>query len=66
MTVAATASSGLAVTFTSKTPNVCSASGTNGATITLLKRGTCTVRADQAGDTVYSPAKAVQRSFVVS
>ncbi len=35
-TVSATASSGLAVTFSTTTPSVCTSSGTNGRTITLV------------------------------
>ena len=66
MTVTATASSGLAVTFTTTTPTVCTAGGTNGAAIALLAAGTCTVNANQAGNTVYNPAVAVGRSFAVS
>ena len=63
MTVSATASSGLAVTFTTTTPAVCTAGGANGAAITLIKAGTCTVKASQAGDQVYLTATAVNRSF---
>jgi hypothetical protein len=66
-TVDATASSGLTpVTFTTSTPSVCTTGGKNGATITLVGRGTCTVKADQAGNAVYSPAPSVSRSFTVS
>ena len=64
-TASATASSGLAVTFTTSTSSVCSASGTNGATITLLAAGTCTVTAAQAGNATYDPAPPVARSFAV-
>jgi len=65
-TVHATASSGLTVTFTTTTPSVCTSGGTNGQTITLLATGTCTVKADQAGNATYSPATSVSRSFRVS
>jgi dienelactone hydrolase len=64
-TVSATASSGLAVTFTTSTSSVCSSSGTGGTTITLLAAGTCTVTAAQAGNGAYDPAPPVARSFVV-
>jgi len=64
--VSATASSGLAVTFTTTTPLVCSATGTNGATISPAAVGVCTVQADQAGDGTFAAAPAVQRSFQVS
>ena len=65
LTVSATASSGLDVTFTTSTPSVCTAGGLNGATITLVGPGTCTVRADQPGTAVYNPAPTVSRSFTV-
>ncbi len=63
--VGATASSGLAVSFTTTTPSVCTSGGTDGATITLVTAGTCTVQARQAGDATYRPAPAVKRSFKV-
>ena len=65
-TVSATASSGLAVKFSATTPAVCTAGGTNGATIRLVAVGTCTVHADQAGNGSYKPAQTVSRSFSVS
>jgi hypothetical protein len=65
-TVNATASSGLAVTFTTTTPKVCRTSGPNGQTITLVGAGTCTLRANQAGNLSYSPAPTVSRSFTVT
>jgi hypothetical protein len=66
VTVSATASSGLAVTFTTSTPAVCTAGGANGATITLVGPGTCTVKADQPGNAVYNPAPTLSQSFRVS
>jgi hypothetical protein len=66
VTVSATASSKLAVTFTTSTPAVCTAGGTNGKTITLVSGGTCTVVANQAGNGTYAPAPAVSNSFTVS
>ena len=63
--VSATASSGLPVTFSTTTPDVCSASGADGSTITLLGAGTCTVRADQAGDANWAPAVSVLRNSTV-
>jgi fibronectin-binding autotransporter adhesin len=62
-TVSATASSGLAVTFSSLTPSVCTVSGN---TVTLVAGGTCTIAADQAGDASYNPAPQVTRSFTVT
>ncbi len=63
LTVSATASSGLAVAFTSKTAAVCTVSGN---TVTLLKAGTCTLAANQAGSTSYLAAPQVTQSFVVT
>jgi hypothetical protein len=52
-TVAATSSSGLAVTFSSATPAVCAVSG---ATVSGLSVGTCTITASQTGDLNYTAA----------
>lgn len=61
-TVAATASSGLAVAFSSGSPSVCSVSG---STVSFTASGTCVVRANQAGNASYQPAPQVQQSFTV-
>jgi hypothetical protein len=58
----ATASSGLAVSFASKTTSVCTVSGT---TATVLEAGTCEIEATQAGNAVFAAAPAVRRSFAV-
>jgi hypothetical protein len=42
-----------AVTFATTTPAICSVSG---STVTMLGAGTCTLTADQAGDTNYTAA----------
>lgn len=60
----ATASSALAVTYSTATGGVCSV--TSGGVITMLHVGTCTIDADQAGDATYSAASQVSRSFTVS
>src|SRR5262249_15855382 len=63
ITVSATASSGLTpVTFTTTTPFVCTSGGTNGETITFVTGGTCSVRADQSGDSQYNAAASVTKS----
>jgi RHS repeat-associated protein len=62
-TVSATASSGLAVTFSSTTTTVCTVSGT---TVTLVAAGTCTIQAAQAGNGNYSAAPNVSPSFTVA
>jgi MYXO-CTERM domain-containing protein len=60
--VDATASSCLAVTLLSQTPAVCTVSGLNVSAITV---GTCTLRAEQPGDSAYAAATPVTRSFAV-
>ena len=60
--VGATASSGLAVAFSSLTAAVCTVTGT---TVTLVATGTCTIRAAQAGNATYAPASNVDQSFTV-
>ena len=64
-TVAASASSGLAVVFTiaSASAGVCTVSG---ATVSLVGVGTCTINANQAGNASYEPALQVQQSFSVA
>ena len=66
VTVAATASSGLVVQFTTTTPSVCTAGGPSGSVLTLRAAGTCTVRAAQSGDGFWAAAPAVNRSFKVT
>ena len=60
--VSATASSGLTVTFASSTPTICSVSG---ATVTGLAAGTCTITANQAGNTSYSAASQLTQNITV-
>lgn len=64
-TLAATASSGLPVTFASTTPTVCTTGGTNGATLTTVILGTCTVTATQAGNANFAAATPVTVSFQI-
>jgi outer membrane protein OmpA-like peptidoglycan-associated protein len=63
VTLAGAATSGLTITYVSSTPVVCTVSG---SAVTLLGTGTCTITADQAGDTSYSAAGSVSRSFQVT
>lgn len=63
LTLKATASSGLAVTYTSSTASVCTVSG---AAATLLAAGTCTLQANQAGNSTYAAAALVSQSFSVA
>jgi hypothetical protein len=67
LTLSATASSGLAVTFMSSTESVCTTGGAHGETVTLLAEGTCTIKAEQAGESgKYAAATSVTRSFRVA
>ncbi len=63
VTVVASASSGLTVSFTSAAPGVCSVSGTS---VTFISVGTCTINADQGGNGNWNPAPQAQRSFQVT
>jgi hypothetical protein len=61
--IAAEASSGLPVSFTSATPGICT---TKSTLVTLLGAGTCSITASQSGNASYSAAPAVTRNFTVS
>jgi hypothetical protein len=61
-TVSATATSALAVSYSSSTPTVCSVSG---STVTGVAVGTCTIAANQAGDSNYNAATEVSQSFTI-
>jgi hypothetical protein len=63
-TITATATSGLAVSFSvaAESSAVCSVSG---ASVTFLKHGDCVVNANQSGSTRYLPAAQVQQTIVV-
>jgi RHS repeat-associated protein len=63
LTLAATASSSLAVSFTSATQSICTVTGT---TATFVTTGTCTIDANQAGNSVYAAATQVAQSFSVN
>lgn len=58
----ATATSGLAVTYASNTPSVCSVTG---ATVTALAVGSCSIAATQAGDVNWLAASPATQSFAV-
>jgi len=63
LTLVATASSGLQVSFASATQNVCTI---NGTTASFIASGTCTIKATQAGNSTYAAAAPVSQSFTVS
>lgn len=60
VSLTASASSGLAVTYASLTTSVCTVSG---ATATFVAAGTCTIKASQAGNANYAAAADVTVSF---
>jgi uncharacterized protein (TIGR03437 family) len=61
--IAATASSGLTVSFNSQTPSVCTV---NGSLVTVVAVGTCTIQATQEGDATYAAASPLSRSFTIT
>lgn len=63
VTLSATASSGLPVSFASTTPAICTVAG---ASATLLAAGTCSITASQAGTADFVAATPVTQSFAVA
>jgi fibronectin type 3 domain-containing protein len=63
LTLVATASSSLTVSFASTTTGVCTVSST---TATFLIAGTCSITASQAGNATYAAATPVTQSFTVN
>ncbi|MBT9491609.1 MAG: S8 family peptidase [Paucibacter sp.] len=63
VSLAGSASSGLALVFASGTPATCTVSG---STVSLVAVGTCTVTASQAGDSSFEAAAPVSRSFTIA
>jgi hypothetical protein len=61
ITISATASSGLPVTFASMSSTICTVSNN---LVTLIAAGSCTIRAAQAGNASFSAALNVDRSFM--
>jgi hypothetical protein len=62
VTLIATASSGLPVSYSTDTPDVCTVSG---RTVTTRAAGVCAITASQVGDDRYAPARDAARSFTV-
>src|SRR6266566_10025022 len=54
------------VTFTVGATDNCTSGGTNGATTTITGAGSCTVTANQAGNTNYNAATPVSRLFSIA
>jgi hypothetical protein len=63
-TVSATASSGLAVSYSSTTPSICSVNSGTGV-VTDITAGTCIIAANQSGNSQYAPAPQVTQSLTV-
>ncbi|CAA9212931.1 MAG: hypothetical protein AVDCRST_MAG93-105, partial [uncultured Chloroflexia bacterium] len=59
----ATANSGLAVSYSSSTPSVCTIVG---GKVHIVSAGTCTVTASQAGNADYKAAESVTQSFTIA
>lgn len=62
-TVSASASSGLAVTFSSLSTSVCTVSG---STVTGLTAGSCTIAANQAGNATYEAAAQATQTWTLA
>jgi hypothetical protein len=63
LTLSASSSSGLAVTFASSTTSVCTVSGTSAS---MIAPGMCTINASQAGNSTYAAAASVSQTFTVN
>jgi hypothetical protein len=65
--VTASASSGLAVSFSSLTASVCNTSSTSSpAAVSILTAGTCTIAANQVGNSNYSAAPQTTQSVSIA
>jgi|GEM_PF-2879791 len=62
-TLSSLATSNQTVTYSSKTPAVCTV---DGSSVTTVSAGTCTIAANQAGNATYNPAPEVTRSFEIT
>ncbi len=65
ITLSATASSHLPVSFASTTPSVCTVTGNPTSTLTAVATGLCSVTASQSGGTNYAAAPTVTQSVTV-
>lgn len=64
LTATSTAGGGYPVSFTSSTTGVCTI--TSGGALTFVTAGTCTINANQAGDSSFLAAPQVSQSFTVA
>ena len=58
--------SGSAITFTASPGSVCTSAGVNGATITMVGGGSCTVTANMLGNANYNAASATPHVVTIS
>ncbi|MCC6505978.1 MAG: Ig-like domain repeat protein, partial [Aquimonas sp.] len=65
-TVTATATSGLAVSFSSSTTGVCTVSGASPASVFMVAAGTCTINANQSGNGSYAAAPQVTQTLTIN
>lgn len=63
-TLSASASSGLAVSFSSTTPGICTITGVGA--MTLVSAGNCTIVAAQSGDSAWNAATTVSQTFAIN
>jgi hypothetical protein len=63
--VSASASSGLAVSYASSTPSVCTVDSGSGA-LTIVTAGDCVITADQAGDVNYQAAPQASQTVEIA
>jgi len=63
--LAATASSGRAVTYTSSTTSVCTVGASSGL-LKIIDKGPCTITVSRAADAQYAAANSIARSFQVA
>lgn len=63
LTLTGSSSSGLPVSFASRSMSFCTVSG---STVTLVAAGSCTVEATQGGNSVYAAAPPVDQSFQIT
>ena len=62
-TLAATATSGLPVTYATNSPTVCTVAGN---AVTLVSAGTCSITAGQPGNGLWAAATSVTQTFAVT
>ncbi len=63
LALGATATSGLAVSYASATPDVCTIVA---GKLHVVAAGSCTITASQAGNTTYNPAPDVRQTFAIA